>query len=450
MTEAVGALAVDGEARPWRRAALWLVVLAPFFFLSYGFANWVTAQRDQVGAIVFGWERGIPFLPWTIVPYWSIDALYGLSLLLCRSRDQLDTHARRLITAQIVAVACFLAFPLRFVWPKPWADGIAGWMFDALAGFDLPFNQAPSLHIALLVILWPLYVRHAPRALAWPLHAWFALIGISVLTTWQHHFVDLPTGALLGFLCLWLWPEGASHAVAGARMARDPRRVRLALIYACGALGFAVLAVAMGGLALWLLWPAVSLALVALAYGALGPVAFQKSRDGRMSLAARVLFAPYRFAAWLNSRAWTMQRPDDSPIAEDVSLGRFPTATDLDEGGYAAVVDLTAEFPAAAAKRHWTALPLLDRATPEPAILAEAARAIEAGRRRGAVLVCCALGYARSAAAVATWLAANGRAADVASAIAVVRQARPGVALGPSDTPAIAAAAAMARQGRDA
>ena len=34
-------------------------------------------------------------------------------------------------------------------------------MFDALAGFDKPFNQAPSLHIALLVILWELYARQA-------------------------------------------------------------------------------------------------------------------------------------------------------------------------------------------------------------------------------------------------------------------------------------------------
>ena len=57
----------------------------------------------------------------------------------------------RLLTAQIVAVACFILFPLRFTFVRPEATGLAGLLFAALASFDKPFNQAPSLHIALLV-----------------------------------------------------------------------------------------------------------------------------------------------------------------------------------------------------------------------------------------------------------------------------------------------------------
>jgi hypothetical protein len=61
-----------------KRAALWLLFLAPFFYLSYGFANWAAAQREHVGSIVFDWERTIPFLAWTIVPYWTINAFTRL------------------------------------------------------------------------------------------------------------------------------------------------------------------------------------------------------------------------------------------------------------------------------------------------------------------------------------------------------------------------------------
>jgi protein-tyrosine phosphatase len=49
----------------------------------------------------------------------------------------------------------------------------------------------------------------------------------------------------------------------------------------------------------------------------------------------------------------------------------------------------------------------------------------------GPVLVCCALGYSRSAAAVAAWLVATGRAAAALEAVEQVRRARPAAVLGP-------------------
>jgi len=70
-------------ARPWKRATAWLAFLGPFFFASYGFATWWTSRRSDVGAIVFDWERHVPFAPWTIVPYWSIDVFYAISLFVC-------------------------------------------------------------------------------------------------------------------------------------------------------------------------------------------------------------------------------------------------------------------------------------------------------------------------------------------------------------------------------
>ena len=35
-----------GETRPWRLSLAWLAFLGPFFFASYGFANWSAAQRE--------------------------------------------------------------------------------------------------------------------------------------------------------------------------------------------------------------------------------------------------------------------------------------------------------------------------------------------------------------------------------------------------------------------
>ncbi len=422
------------EPWPWRRALAWLLFLAPFFFITYGLANWSASQRADVPSLVFEWEQAIPFWAWTILPYWSIDTLYGLSLFVCLTRRELDTHAKRLLTAQAIAVACFVLVPLRFAFAHPAADGVWGFMFDALAGFDQPFNQLPSLHIALAVILWALYARRLAGIARLAMEVWFLLICGSVLTTYQHHFIDLPTGFLLGLLCLWAWPmadEGNGRAPAAQwQWTREPARWRLAALYGAGAVGLAAVAIGAGGWALWLLWGSVSMLLVALAYAAIGAAAFQKRADGRVSVAALWLFAPYRAAAWINSRAWTRREPRPVPISDGVYLGRIPTARELAASPFAGVVDLTAEFSAPFTDREYVAVPVLDLTTPPAAALAQAAEAVERLRRNGPVLVCCALGRSRSACAVAAWLLASGRALDVAAALATVRAARAVVVLG--------------------
>ncbi|QOQ74513.1 phosphatase PAP2/dual specificity phosphatase family protein [Pseudomonas poae] len=416
-------------------AVLWLLLLAPLFFSTYGFATWVTSQRSDVGTLVFGWETHMPFWAWTIVPYWSIDLLYGFSLLLPNSRQELKQHALRLLTAQVIAVSCFLIWPLRFTFERPELDGVFGWLFAVLAGFDKPFNQAPSLHIALLVILWVMYQRHTQGFWRWVVHGWFALIGISVLTTYQHHFIDLPTGALAGWLCVWLWPLEHPSPLLNVRLTRDRKRWRLGARYGLGAVALVILALALGGWWLWLLWPAVSLGLIKANYFVLGAPGFQKRADGTLTPAARWLYAPYLAAAWLNSRLWTRKHPQPDLIVDNVWLGRIPTTDE--QGSFKAIVDLCAELPINPQGRAYACVPVLDLIAPTPAECLHAAQVIERLRANGPLLVCCALGYSRSATAVAAWLLHSGRAATVDAALAIIRTARAHVVLHPAHREAL-------------
>lgn len=426
---------------------MWLAALAPLFYLTYGGANYLASLRSDVASIVFDWERHIPFVPWTIYPYWSINVFYGLSLFLCRNQHELRRHALRLLTAQMVAVTLFIAFPLAFTFGQPAADGVGGWLFAALRGFDRPFNQAPSLHIALAVILWDLYRRLLTRPLAHLLlHAWTLLVAASVLTTYQHHFIDIPTGTLLGVLCVWMWPlERATTPFVAARWTHDTQRQRLASTYALAAIITATVAVAVGGAALWLCWPALALLMVALNYAVLGARGFQKARTGSMSWAARVLYGPYRLGAWLNSRWWTRHRPGDSQVTPNVWLGRLPGRRENLRASGRCLVDLTAELQTPQSSESF-ATPALDLVVPAPRQLRRAAAAIDRlERKHSAVLVCCALGYSRSAAAVATWLLSTGRARTVTEAVALIRTARPEVVLREPHLRAIASAAEITK-----
>ncbi|OGL00292.1 MAG: serine/threonine protein phosphatase [Candidatus Rokubacteria bacterium RIFCSPHIGHO2_12_FULL_73_22] len=423
-----GATVADGP-RPMKEAAGCLVVLGPFFFLSYGFANWVSAQRTDVGELVFAWERAIPFLPWTILPYWTIDAFYAASVFTCRTRAELHTHVVRLVAAQVISVTCFLAFPLRFTFDRPATGGLFGALFDVLADFDKPFNQAPSLHIGLLVILWVRYATIVPRAWHWALNAWAILIAMSVLTTYQHHFIDLPTGLWTGALCLWLFPDEPALRPRWQPLASDPARRRLALRYALGAVGIGALSLALGGAALWLAWAAAALALVAANYAWIGPAGFQKGTDGRMTVGAVLLFAPYLAGAWVNSRVWTRGRPKANEVAPGVWLGRFPGPADLTTLGLKSWVDTTAELPAQASAVAYRLAPLLDLVPPTVAELERAVESVAALAVARPTLVACALGYSRSALVVAAWTLATGGASDPDAAIALVERVRPGIVL---------------------
>nr|WP_257644319.1 phosphatase PAP2/dual specificity phosphatase family protein [Luteimonas salinisoli] len=404
-----------------------MALLGPFFYASYGFANAMAARRADVPSIVFGWEQAMPFLAWTIVPYWTTNLFYAISPFLCRDRRELDTHCLRLLSVQVLAVSCFLLWPLAFSFERPASDGVFGGMFAALEGFDRPYNQAPSLHIAITVVLWTRYVKALHGAWRWLLHGWFVLVCASVLTTFQHHFIDIPTGLAAGWLCVWLWPERIVAPWRGARLAADPARWRLAVLYAAAAAACAAVATLAGGGWLWLWWPAFSLALVAGNYAWFGAAGFQKRDDGRLSTAARWLYAPYLAAAWINSRAWTYRRPAPVEVADGIWLGRTPGRADRDRF---TVVDVCAELSLPGGARPGDrVVPMLDLVAPSPSALREAAAAIADVRPRGQVLVCCALGYSRSALAVAAWLLASGRAQDADAAFARVRAARPEVVL---------------------
>src|SRR5581483_8979148 len=97
----------------------WMAGVVAFFFATYALSSWISGLRQHVSSIVFGWEHRIPFLAWTIVPYWSTDPIFVLSAFLFRTRAELATHCKRLLAVQAISVAAFLLFPLKFSFGRP-------------------------------------------------------------------------------------------------------------------------------------------------------------------------------------------------------------------------------------------------------------------------------------------------------------------------------------------
>jgi protein-tyrosine phosphatase/membrane-associated phospholipid phosphatase len=392
------------------------------FIAVYGTTNELAARRPGLGTWYYAWEFQIPFVPAAIIPYWSIDLLFVGSFFLCSTRAELDTLGRRLVLATLAAGIVFLTFPLTLAFPRPPVAGPMAPLFDLLRGFDRPHNLFPSLHIAFRTILVVVYAEHTRGALRALVHVWFSLVGLSTLLTWQHHVVDVAGGFVLGFLCLYAIREEAAP--------RGNRNVRVGAVYALGALL----------LAPWspvLLWPALSMALVAAGYMGLGPAVFRKEH-GR--LRARWVLAPVLVGHWLSLRWYARAcRPWDA-VTPTLWIGRRLTdreAADAVRHGVTAVLDLTAELSEA---RPFRALPyrniqVLDLTAPTQAQIREALEFIAA--QPGIVYVHCKIGYSRSAAIVGAALRAGGRTTQ--EALALLRAARPSIVIRPEAMAAVEA-----------
>lgn len=417
-----------------RRAMLWLIFLAPFFYLTYGSANWLASLRSSVPHMALDWERHIPFLAWSIIPYWSINLFYAIALFVNQTPEGVDRLGKRYLTAQVIAIACFLLFPLRAIFDKPVTDGLPGLMFDVLGGFDKPFNQAPSLHIALLIIIWDHMRRALPGSSRLLWDGWSLLIGLSVLTTFQHHAIDIPAGALLGLFALWLLPLRGPSPLARFRFNSIAGASRVGRYYLLASLAFLALAVhglTISAYAIVWLWPALAFAIVTLGYYGAGAAVFQKANHGRVSLASLCLLAPFRLFASVNAWAWTRRFAARVEIAPGVFLGRFPRRHELSD--IHSVIDLTAERIApkgAVDQAHWLALPSLDLVPMSEKVLNIAAHMVEAARPQGPVLICCSLGFQRSARVAIHWLVMSGCARDDAEALGLIRSKGRPVRLG--------------------
>jgi protein-tyrosine phosphatase len=413
------------SSKPLRAKALGASVgLSVLFLVVYGWCNWITAHRHDVGTLYFEWERFIPFVPLMIVPYMSIDLFFVAAPFLCRSDRELATLSKRIVAAIAVAGICFLLFPLRFAFERPSASGWLGAVFDWFRAMDQPHNLLPSLHLAFRTILAQHYSRHTSGLLRSASNLWFVLVGLSTLLTYQHHFMDVVAGLALGVCCIYFIREETAHLPV-----IENRRV--GLYYAAAALAFGCLAVWFWPWGALLLWPAMSLIITSAAYFGLGPIIFKKA-NGRLHWSARLVLAPSLLGQQLSLLYYRRQcRPWDK-VTPQVWIGRRLNEREATEAirlGVTAVLDLTAEFSETKPFRTLVCrnIPILDLTAPSTVQLREMAEFIEAESRKGVVYIHCKIGYSRTAAAAAAYLLQTGKVDSVEAAIAFLRQVRPAI-----------------------
>jgi protein-tyrosine phosphatase len=218
----------------------------------------------------------------------------------------------------------------------------------------------------------------------------------------------------------------------------------LALLFIGGAQ--IVLGVLTGGIGWLLVWSGMSFALVGAAYLVRKPSLFGKRPDGSLAWQNVMLLLPFLLFTWAVWRVQTAfsREPACHEVLPGVWIGRRPSARDI-PAGVCLVVDMTAEFPAAAFVRNgreYVAVPVLDGCAPDEGALRRVVRTVRTCH--GPVYLHCALGHGRSGTVAAAVALAKGLAEDAVSAEELVRSVRAGIRLHPAQRMLLAG---IAKQG---
>ena len=197
---------------PLLAATVWAGVLGLVFTAGYRLTNAHAALAPAV-RMTLPWDSAVPFWAWTIVPYLSLNLMLPLALFACADRRALHALGARVLAVMVLSFAVFWAWPTASVHTQP-PVGLP-WQpwFDGLRAFEAPVNQVPSLHVAVLVLVWQAMRARVPVRLRGLWHGWCALVAWSTLATWQHGRVGAAAGAALGWLA-GQWPRDGARRLA--------------------------------------------------------------------------------------------------------------------------------------------------------------------------------------------------------------------------------------------
>lgn len=188
-----------------RQQTLALTLCTLVFMAVYNFCTWYASSLDNVPSFTFDFEKSIPFLPLSIIPYMAGGLFFCMVFFTCRDKYQLKILTWRMLFVTLAAGVFFISIPLKFSFIKPEvSQSVLDLPFSFLKTFDSPFNQSPSLHIAFAFIFWSVFRDLSGWRLL--LMIWLILVGISTLTTYQHHLIDILNGAILAHFSFIIIP----------------------------------------------------------------------------------------------------------------------------------------------------------------------------------------------------------------------------------------------------
>lgn len=197
------------------------------FYALYGGTSRIADNYTAFHRVHVAWELRIPFMPGMVHVYLSLNILLSLAPFVFRSVRELCPLLGTLLAMTVVAVVCFLVYPVEVAFARP---PQSEFWFRCADLANMNHNQLPSLHVAFATAAAMAYGRRCGAAGRLVFHAWALAISASTVLIHEHHLLDVVAGWALSISAMrWLYPhiQGTTPVTTGERESRDREGSRL-------------------------------------------------------------------------------------------------------------------------------------------------------------------------------------------------------------------------------
>lgn len=182
---------------------IWLGIVLFLFIVPYFIINGFSHGRTRLDLYTFI-EQHIPVIPFTVLIYISVFFMVFVPYLFIKDAQRFKHVAWSYTVVMCFAYLVFLVFPIKAVRPEilgtSFFNQALGWLYS----LDNPYNNFPSLHVA-LAFLSAKWVNLQDKTWGKWMILWAILITLSTLTTKQHTLADVIAGAAVGLLGYWIF-----------------------------------------------------------------------------------------------------------------------------------------------------------------------------------------------------------------------------------------------------
>ncbi len=181
-------------------------ILYPLMLMAFGIylsINYFTASRAIVLPLT-AVDDFVPFIAWTLPIYLTVFVQAFLFPVLIADVTMVKKYLFSGIIVCLICFSTFVIFPTQYAY-RPSLENenwFWSWCFSVVYQLDKSTNCFPSFHVAAATLYALLMFRNRKMFILFAF--WSLAIAISTLTTNQHYFYDLPSGALVALFAWYI------------------------------------------------------------------------------------------------------------------------------------------------------------------------------------------------------------------------------------------------------